>query len=428
MKEIKLNGFDETIYYDVCDNGLPVYMHVNERVNNFYITFSVRYGSIHNEFKVKGEKKFSKVPDGVAHFLEHVKFNEGENKTAHDYFNKLGSSINAFTTFDYTCYEVFASTEFEKNLIHLLDYVQTPYFTDKTISKEKGIICEEVKMGKNNPGHELYYKGNEALYKNDRRKYLVTGDIKDVKSITTKDIENVYNHFYCPNNMVLVITGNFKPEQAIAIIKENQANKSIKNYEMDVKLQKEPLSVVNDYVEIKSNVEIPKLRISYKLSRKDFPKMDFRILMIYLNIIMRNNFGSTSLLREELLEQELVTSLGAGCDYFNDLITIKISAETKYPKEVVKIIKDKMNNLSLNEDDIRRRRRANIAGTIDEYDDIESVNMLIQEQIIKDKEIYTDLFKTYNDINLKQAMKIMKAMDLSHNSTAVLIPRDKKTE
>jgi len=425
MKIIDIKGFDEKIYYDICDNGLPIYMHVNDKVNNFYITLSVRYGSVDTEFCVKGDKKYVKVPDGIAHFLEHVNFNEGDNETAHDYFNNLGSSINAFTTFDYTCYEVFASNEFEKNLTHLLDYVQKPYFTDKLISKEKGIICEEVKMGKNNPAHELYYKSNEALLKNDKRKYLVTGEIKDVKETTTKQLEMVYNHFYCPSNMVLVITGNFKPEQAVAIVKENQAGKNIKNYEMDVKNLKEPLSVNQDYVEIKANVEIPKLKISYKLSKKDFGKMDPRELMIYLNVIIRNNFGSTSEIREDLLEQELVTSLSFGCDIFKDLITIKIVAESKYPKEVIKILKDKMNNLVLTEEDINRRKRANIAAIIDEYDDIESVNLLVQEQIIKDNELNTKLFEIINGLNMKKAKMIMGKMNLTHNSTAVLVPNKK---
>ena len=124
MQEIVLNGIDEKVLYEVLDNGLSVYMLVNEKVNNFYMTLSVKYGSIDTEFKCKGDKEFTKVHNGVAHFLEHVNFNEGEGKTAHDYFNKLGSSINAFTTFDFTLYEVFASSEFTKNLNHLLKNLQ----------------------------------------------------------------------------------------------------------------------------------------------------------------------------------------------------------------------------------------------------------------------------------------------------------------
>ena len=192
MQEIILKGCDEKILTETLDNGLQVYMLVNEKVNNFYMTLSVKYGSVDTEYECKGEKEYRQVHNGVAHFLEHVNFNEGEGLTAHDYFNKLGSSINAFTTFDFTLYEVFASSEFTSNLNHLLDYVQTPYFTKDLIEKEKGIICEEVKMGKNNPGHKLYYGMNNALFKNDKRKNLVTGEIEDVKATTVFELQDIY--------------------------------------------------------------------------------------------------------------------------------------------------------------------------------------------------------------------------------------------
>ena len=230
MKKIKLERFDEIIYYDVCSNGLPIYMWVNEKVSSFYATLSVKYGSIDTEFILNNKKKSCKVPKGTAHFLEHVKFNEGENKTAHEYFNKLGSSINAFTTFDYTSYEVFGSSNIKDNIEHLLDYVETPYFTKKLVNKEAGIIKEEVKMGKNNPSQVLLYALNNIIYQNNNRKYYITGDEEDVSAITEEDLKLVYDSFYHPENMFIVITGNFNPYHVAAIIKENQAKKRFNNY------------------------------------------------------------------------------------------------------------------------------------------------------------------------------------------------------
>ena len=74
MKTLKLRGIDEVVYYDECDNGLPIYMWVNDRVNNFYATLNVKYGSMDTEFKYDGVDDYIKVSDGIAHFLEHVKF------------------------------------------------------------------------------------------------------------------------------------------------------------------------------------------------------------------------------------------------------------------------------------------------------------------------------------------------------------------
>ena len=423
MEKIILKGIDETVYYDKCDNGLPIYMLVNDKVNNFYITLNVKYGSIHTEYKLDGEEEYTKVTNGVAHFLEHVNFNEDDNSTAHQYFDKLGSSINAFTTFNFTSYEVFASNLFKENLEHLLDYVQKPYFTSKLVEKEKGIIIEEVRMGKNNPGHKLYYGMNKALLKKDKRRNLVTGEVADVKKITCEELIDIHSKFYHPMNMFVVITGNFNPEEAVNIIKENQNNKEFVEYKNPViKEVKEPLTVNCDYKEIEANVEIPKVKISYKMPLSIFGDIDKSLVNIYLSAILRNNFGSTSLLREELLSSNLVTGISASRDIFDNVVTIDINIETKNPEKVIKIVKDKMNNLEINEEQIKRRRRANIASLINDYDDIEYVNSEICDEILTDNKITDNMYDIYNNLNLDDANKVLSKINLDNSSTVLLVP------
>ena len=131
MKEIKLKGLNDVVYTDTLINGLKVYMWVKKSANTFYSTLSVKYGSIYNEFEV-GNKKY-KVPNGVAHFLEHVKFNERKDYQAQDYFKQTGCDTNAFTTFNYTNYQVFGNNNPVDNTIHLVDFVLNDYFTKRII-------------------------------------------------------------------------------------------------------------------------------------------------------------------------------------------------------------------------------------------------------------------------------------------------------
>ncbi|HAB65897.1 MAG TPA: hypothetical protein DCE23_00885 [Firmicutes bacterium] len=423
MKEIELKEIDEKVYTETLDNGLSVYMLVNEKVNNFYMTLSVKYGSVDTEFKGENDSSYTKVHNGVAHFLEHVNFNEGEGKTAHEFFNNLGSSINAFTTYDFTLYEVFASNEFEKNLNHLLDYVQTPYFTEDLIKKEKGIILEEVKMGKNNPSYKLYYGMNNALFKNDNRRYPVTGDIQDVSDTTVSELQSVYDTFYHPQNMILCITGNFNPYEAMGIIKENQSKKKFKKYKNPVrKVIEEPEKVVSEYEEIEANVEIPKVKICYKMKQDSFGEIDEKVLGIYLSIILRNNFGATSMLKEELLEKELVVGIGATRDIFNGIVTLEINVETKYPQEVIPIIQEQMRNLKLTKEDLKRRIRCNIAALINDFDDIEYMNTEIVDQLITYGKVYDDMYDIYSNLNMQDAKRIMRKINLSNSSIVMLLP------
>lgn len=423
MEEIKLVGVDEVLFHETLENGLNVYMLVNEHVNNFYMTLSVRYGSIDTEYSVDGGESFKRVHNGIAHFLEHVNFNEGKDKTAHDYFNNLGSSINAFTTFDFTSYEVFASSYFKENLNHLLDYVQTPYFTKGLVEKEKGIIVEEVKMGKNSPGHKLYYGMNKALYKKDKRKYLVTGEVSDVKAITVDELKDVYKTFYHPKNMFLVITGNFSPEEAIEIVKKNQGEKKFSKFLNPIRKEiKEPVSVKEKEVEIEGNVEIPKVKISYKMPKEIFGDIETHILNIYLSIILRNNFGATSILRDELFRKEKLTSLNAFAEIFKDVVTINLTAETNDIPLIVNILKDKMKNLELNEEQIQRRKRANIAALINDYDDIEYVNSDICDQLISINKIVDNFYNIFNSMNLEKGQEIMKNISLDNCSIVKMVP------
>lgn len=423
MEKIKILGVDEEYFHEELPNGLNVYMLVNDRVNNFYITFSTKYGSVDTEFKLDGDEEYTKVHNGVAHFLEHVNFNEDINSTAEDYFSKLGSEINAYTSFDVTAYEVTSSTFFKENLEHLLDYVQKPYFTKKLIEKEKGIICEEIKMTKNNPGSKLYYGANKGLYKKDKRRNLITGEIKDVKETTAEELQLVYDNFYNPYNMNVVITGNFDPEEAITIIRNNQKKKKFAVYKNPIRKKvTEPMNVTIDYKEIEANVEIPKGIISYKMNKELFKKYDDRILGIYLNIILRNNFGVTSLFKEELLEKELVTFLGYGCEVFQDLVTITIDFESREPDKVIPLIKEKINNMEVSARDLERRIKCNIASLINNFDYIEYINGDFIDSLINYGKYENNMFGIYKSLNMKDLNDIKSKLDLNNNNVTLIVP------
>ena len=424
MKEIKLSKVNETVYYDKCDNGLDVYLWVNERANEYYATLNVKYGSVDTKFKVKNN--VYEVPNGVAHFLEHINFNEKDGKTAHDFFNKMGSSINAFTTFNYTSYEVYGTNDIILNVNHLLDYVETPVITKELVKKESGIIIEEVKMGDNNPGKKMFYSTLNIVYHANKMKNEVTGNVQDVENISAENLKLVYNTFYHPNNMFLIVTGNFNPYEMMTAIKENQDNKKFSKYvSPKVIKEKEEVSVVNDYQEIFSNVEIPKVNVVYKMTRKAFKSVDEVNLRIYLRMIVNANFGPTSEFKEELMEKELITGMGTNVYVDDDdIVTITISCETKYPQELINMIKENMKNLDITKERLSRRVKCNIAQYITGFDDIEYINSSLQDDLLTYKKINTDVFETYQNINLETAKNVIKHINI--DNVAVMVQKPQK--
>lgn len=424
MKEIKLKGLNEVIYEDVCDNGLKIYMWVNKRVNTFYGTLSVKYGSIYNEFKV-GKNHYS-TPRGVAHYLEHVKFNESDNVTAHDYFYKLGSDTNAFTTFNYTNYQVFGGMNVKENINHLLDFVYNDYFTKNIIKNEKGIITEEAKMGEDDPYTIMLFKHLDNLFHHSNQKYVITGTPSDIKEITIDDIKLAFNTFYHPENMFLVVTGNFNPYEVSNAVKENMNNKKFNKYLNPVRIiPKEEKTVNKEYEELDVNVTNRKIKIGLKIKKEVFKNFDDFHIRLFMNMLLKANFGNTSDFKDNLLQKEIINSMSYMCEIFDDYLTVLFTIDSEYKDEVIKLMNDKLNNLEIDEKVFNRIKKGNIATLILEYEDVEIVNNIIQVEILNYGNILDNIKEIYENISYEDIQEFIKYVDVSNKSILVLNPLKK---
>ncbi|KPC98656.1 putative zinc protease AlbF [Geobacillus sp. BCO2] len=157
--------------------------------------------------------------------MEHKLF-EKEDGDVFQQFSKQGASANAFTTFTRTAY-LFSSTDnVEKNLETLIDFVQTPYFSDKTVEKEKGIIGQEIRMYDDNPDWRVYFGAIESMYHNHPVKIDIAGTVESIAQITKELLYECYETFYHPSNMLLFVVGPVDEQKMMQQIRDNQAKKS----------------------------------------------------------------------------------------------------------------------------------------------------------------------------------------------------------
>ena len=410
MEQIKIKGIDEVIYFTTAKCGLPVYVWKNEYVKSFYLSLNVNYGSIHTEFSIDGKKY--KVPDGIAHFMEHIKFNVDKDTTANDLFDPLGSDINAFTTFKYTSYLVYATSKLKENLNALLDYVFNPYFTKDMIKKEKGIIASEINMGKDQPYNRLYFAFNKAMYHKEKYKYLITGEVEDIKKIELEDIELIYDAFYHPKNMFLIVTGNVNPYEIEQMANDNLEQKEFGKYLVPKIINpKEPKYVVEKKVEIPFNVEVEKAKVGLKIAKKKLKDFDDVKLNIMLNLILSNNFGDSSDLKDELLQNSIITYLSASRFVLSDYIVIDVTLESKILDEAIKRVIDALNNLKMDEADLKRKVNSSIATLVLNYEDVESVNNMIQSYLVYYKKLIPNLKEIYESITLEEIKEVIDSID-----------------
>ncbi len=427
MEELELKGLNEKIFVYHTKCGLPIYMWVNEKVSSMYASLSVKYGSIHTKFKIG--KKTYEVPNGIAHFLEHVKFNIDEETTAHDEFYKLGGDANAFTTFDYTSYIVFATNNKKENLEELLNFVYNPFFTKKCISKEKGIIVEEANMGLDDPYSIVFFHSLLNTLQKSKYRNTITGTPDDVTSITLEDVKLVYDTFYHPENMFLTLTGNFNPYEMACLVEDNLSKKKFGKYLNPIIIKEnEPKKVTTKYKEEYINVTYPRLKFSIKMDMSRFKNYSSLELKILTSLLFNINFGATSDFKDELMEKGLIQNMNVTCDVYDDTFVVTINVTSNFKEEIIKKVKEKLENLSISELDFKRKKNATIATLILDYEDLENVSYRIQDDVLNNGGIVTNLKYILEDETIDDLKNIIDLLDFDNISINVFLPKENQKE
>ncbi|WP_417882743.1 MULTISPECIES: EF-P 5-aminopentanol modification-associated protein YfmH [Bacillus amyloliquefaciens group] len=275
-------------------NGLDVYVLPKQGFNKTYAVFTTKYGSIDNQFVPLNKEEMVHVPDGIAHFLEHKLFEKADGDVFQD-FSKQGASANAFTSFTRTAYLFSSTSNVEKNLETLIDFVQDPYFTEKSVEKEKGIIGQEINMYDDNPDWRLFFGLIENMYKDHPVKIDIAGTVESISHITKDLLYECYETFYHPSNMLLFIVGPVDPEAVISQVRENQEKKPFTD-QPEIKREEvqEQEAVFRREQELKMNVQGSKCLVGLKA--KDPYKTGRELLKheLSMNLMLECLFGKSS--------------------------------------------------------------------------------------------------------------------------------------
>lgn len=294
MEKITFEQLQEEMYYEKLDNGLDVYILPKKGFNKTYATFTTKYGSIDNHFLPPEKDDYVKVPDGIAHFLEHKLF-EKEDGDVFQQFSKQGASANAFTSFTRTAYLFSSTSNVEKNLETLIDFVQEPYFTEKTVEKEKGIIGQEITMYDDNPDWRLYFGLIQNMYKNHPVSIDIAGTIESISHITKDMLYECYETFYHPSNMLLFVVGQVNPDEIMGLIKENQGKREYRNQpEIKRVFDEEQAGVAEKKQVLKMNVQTSKCLVGIKAADPTESGKEMLKKELSINVMLDILFGKSS--------------------------------------------------------------------------------------------------------------------------------------
>lgn len=403
----KITG--EKVYQYELEDGLKVYICPKKGFSKKIGMYGTHFGSIDTDFYDIQEKKRKRVPDGIAHFLEHKLF-EQEDGNALDLFAKMGVSSNAYTSYDHTVYFFETNDKFEECLKTLFDFITTPYFTDENVEKEKGIIEQELNMYEDSPDSVVYYNVMRAMYNNYPLNVDIGGTVESVYSITKEELYSCYNTFYAPQNMFVIIIGDVDIESTVKMIKERHGG--AKREELSIPQRfypEEPENIAMREIEKKLDVFMPSICIGFKSSKQD-GKTNIRNALI-TEIINEAAFSDLSDFYEDMYNAGLLTepmymTYESGKDFSHTLVFFQSlkykECEEKFNEHLAALkengISEELFNIVLNK---------KIGQEIYNSESMMQVSREVIDSIIEDTEVF-EVSKMLGEITVKDVNNYIK--------------------
>lgn len=419
MKKINLKGLDLVAYTETLSNGLDVIFVPFEKKSNYYISYATRFGSEITSFTPAGEKKSIKVPDGIAHFLEHKMFEQESGEDPFAYFSKSGTGANASTSYDNTQYICYGTKNFIDNLRYLIQYVNAPYYTDENVEKEKGIIAEELKMYADLPDVQLETKLRENVYHVHPRRVDIGGTVDEIYKITKEDLYLCYNNFYSPNNMFILVVGKFPMEEAMSVI--HQELDTRENLEKaEIATIKEKKSVRKKEDSFVGNIQVPKIAVGLKVPIADLGEYEDLEVDLYLTMFTTMLFGSSSLFRERARNEKLLNNFYSDWDNTEQYKTYMILSSTNHPESLVQEIKKELSNHELDEAMFERMKKVWIANEVKMADYIDSTVNNVFDDMIRYHKVIPNKVDMIRKMNMKTLEKIVSKIDFDNLSVVIM--------
>ena len=198
------------------DNGLKVYLIRTPSQGLVAYYTVVRTGS---------RDEVEAGHSGFAHFFEHMMFRGTEKYPAREYdriVTGMGADANAYTSDDYTCFHLAFSTPDLPKVIEIeADRFQNLSYQEADFQTEAGAVYGEYRKNRTQPFSVLFEALQDKAFDVHTYKHTTMGFEKDIAAMPTmyEYSKNFLQRFYRPENVVIVVTGDFDPVQTLERIR-----------------------------------------------------------------------------------------------------------------------------------------------------------------------------------------------------------------
>jgi predicted Zn-dependent peptidase len=209
---------DRNIQRAVLPNGLTVITEEMKHIRSVSIGIWLKTGSRDEDLPW----------NGISHFIEHMVFKGTQHRTAEEIarqVDSIGGNMDAFTAKECISFSIKVLNEHVPIALDVLsDLVLNPVFDSQDISRERGVILEEIKMDEDNPDYLVHEIFTQNFWKDHPLGRPILGTRDTVKKFDRTPVFDFYSQRFSPGNMIITAAGYLNHEQFVEVVAKHFAN------------------------------------------------------------------------------------------------------------------------------------------------------------------------------------------------------------
>lgn len=286
------NLWAEPVERYTLPNGLTVLLKRDTAAPVSSVQVWVKTGSIHEG---------AHLGAGLSHYLEHMLFKGTERRAGREISATVqahGGYINAYTTFDRTVYYIDVPSSHTAVAIDLLaDAALHSTLPTEEVTKEKDVILREIDMCLDDPDQRLSQALFETAFRAHPYRQPIIGHRDVFAASTREDLLAYYRARYVPNNLVVIVAGDFDPAATHTAIAEH-FGKASRVRLAPVLVPDEPAQLSRRDHHLAEDVQVSRAGLGWQipgLTHPDAPALDMLAMVL--------GHGDSSLLWQAIREK-----------------------------------------------------------------------------------------------------------------------------
>jgi predicted Zn-dependent peptidase len=210
------------IHREVLPNGLIVLTEEMQHIRSVSIGIWIKTGSRDEDLQW----------NGISHFIEHMVFKGTKHRSAEEIarqVDSIGGNMDAFTAKECVCFNVKVLDDHLPIAMDVLsDLVLNPVFDGADITRERGVILEEIKMDEDSPDYLVHEIFTQNFWKDHPLGKPILGTKETVKKFEQPVVLDFYGQRFAPGNLIICAAGNLKHAQFVELVAKHFAQMQAK--------------------------------------------------------------------------------------------------------------------------------------------------------------------------------------------------------